>query len=327
MPIPLIHVSVIVCVYNRQEYISQCLSSILKQELKTFELIVVDDGSFDATVSIIHSFNDPRIRLVLNATNRGMCYSRNQGIAHANGEMIVFTDSDCTCNPGWLDALIEPFDIDKNIMITGGRIIDPTARTYWQKVNMGINHIASASGYVDKIIGCNMAFRRQFLIDNPFDKDLSAADEWDLCISCKRQKKEIFYTDKAMVIHHHRSSLKSSLAQHFRFGYSNASLKIKHGELPYFSYGALCAVFVVLCLIAGIWFYQFSYLAGVFSLLYMILIGYLNTRSRTRPWQEWIITFPGYALLFGAFCFGNLYYPINLIKQARIRLIIKFSRK
>ena len=306
-----IRISIVVCVYNRQDFIGRCLTSILRQEMSAFELIVINDGSSDSTGTIIASLaNDPRIRLIHNAVNRGMCTSRNQGIKQARGEIVVFTDSDCIVSPEWLHELIKPFDHDDNIMIVGGKIVDPIAKTYWEKVNTGMNYIAPSSDYVAKIIGCNMAFRRQFLINNPFDEYLPAADEWDLCICCLGQNKKIFYTEKAIVTHYHRSSFKGSLEQHFRFGYSISFLKFKHKLFPFLNYGALILICIVLCLLLGILINQFYYLADVFCLFYLGLIGYWNAWGRARRWQEWFFTYPGQALMFSIFCLGNLLSPL-----------------
>jgi len=327
MLIPQIRISVIVCVYNRQDFIGPCLTSILGQDKDDYELLIVDDGSTDKTSSIIRSLTDPKMHLIFNGVNKGMCYSRNQGIAYARGEIIVFTDSDCIVDPQWLSELIKPFGVDNDIMIVGGRIIDPPAQTYWEKVNNGMNHIAPASGYVSKIIGCNMAFQRQFLTNNLFDERLPAADEWDLCIRCERSHKKIFYTDKELVTHYHRSSLKSSLKQHFCFGYSTAALKIKHGQLPYFSYGTLGLLSVILCSFLGRWVHQFYYLAIISGLFYIGLTGYWNAWGCGRKFKERMVTYPGFVLVFLAFCLGNLYFPIDLIKQSWVSFLIKFSRK
>jgi len=327
MPIPQIRISVIVCVFNRQDFIAPCLRSILAQDRDDYELIVIEDGSTDKTASVIESFSDPRIRLFRHAVNRGMCFSRNQGIAQAKGGIITFTDSDCIVDPRWLSELIKPFEIDNDIMIVGGKIVDPIARTYWEKVNSGMNHIAPASGYVAKIIGCNMAFQQRFLMDNPFDENLPAADEWDLCIRCERSHKKVFYTDKAIVTHYHRSSLISSLEQHFRFGYSTAALNIKHKQFPYFTYGTLSLLSILLSFVLEKWVHPFYFLMIISCFFYLGLIGYWNAWGAKHKRKEWITTYPGFALVFSAFCLGNLYYPVDLIKQCWVSFKIKFSGK
>lgn len=86
-------VSVIIPVYNVEEYISDTIRSVLEQTYSNFELLIVNDGSPDRSVEICQGFNDPRIRII-NQLNRGLAGARNTGIRHATGEYIAFLDGD-----------------------------------------------------------------------------------------------------------------------------------------------------------------------------------------------------------------------------------------
>jgi glycosyltransferase involved in cell wall biosynthesis len=83
-------VSVVIPVYNGERYLGQCLDSIFKQTCSDFEVIVVDDGSTDATASICAAYP---ARLVQQA-NRGQAAARNRGVALAQGRYIAFMDHD-----------------------------------------------------------------------------------------------------------------------------------------------------------------------------------------------------------------------------------------
>ncbi|MCL2420621.1 MAG: glycosyltransferase family 2 protein [Defluviitaleaceae bacterium] len=89
-------VSVITPFYNRERYIRKCMDSILSQTYPHWELILVDDGSTDATAEICKAYTqqDARIKMVTNESNSGVAYSRNKGLDAATGEYIVFVDSD-----------------------------------------------------------------------------------------------------------------------------------------------------------------------------------------------------------------------------------------
>lgn len=92
-----IKVSVVIPVYNAEDYIEQCLSSIVGQTLKEIEIICVDDGSTDRSVSIIECFmeRDDRITLLHHAhTGYGAAGARNFGRDHAQGQYIIFLDAD-----------------------------------------------------------------------------------------------------------------------------------------------------------------------------------------------------------------------------------------
>ena len=89
----MIKLSIIIPVYNVQDYIKECIESILNQTINDIEIIVVDDGSLDNSIKIVKEFNDSRIKIITQE-NRGLSAARNSGIAIANGEYIAFVDSD-----------------------------------------------------------------------------------------------------------------------------------------------------------------------------------------------------------------------------------------
>ncbi len=96
-------VTVIIPTYNRAATIKRAIDSVLRQTYKELELIIVDDGSTDNTVEIIHSYQDKRIKLVCLFGNCGANIARNTGIKLAKGEYIAFQDSD----DEWLQDKLE----------------------------------------------------------------------------------------------------------------------------------------------------------------------------------------------------------------------------
>lgn len=99
-----IKVSVIMPAYNSEAYIRESINSVLAQRFTDFELIVVDDGSTDATAAIVESYTDSRIRLI-RQPNRGVSVARNTGIEAAQGQFITFLDSDDLYYPDFLKTL------------------------------------------------------------------------------------------------------------------------------------------------------------------------------------------------------------------------------
>ena len=82
--------SIIVPVYNVEDYISECLLSIMNQTEKDFEVIVVNDGSKDKSIEIAKKYPVK----IINQENQGLSEARNTGVKHAKGEYILFLDSD-----------------------------------------------------------------------------------------------------------------------------------------------------------------------------------------------------------------------------------------
>src|SRR5215469_4492500 len=87
-------ISVVIPVYNRQQDVQRALASALRQTLAPAEIVVVDDGSTDASVAAVTALNESRIRLVRHDRNRGAAAARNTGIAAARGDWIALLDSD-----------------------------------------------------------------------------------------------------------------------------------------------------------------------------------------------------------------------------------------
>lgn len=92
-------VSVIIPVYNRQQYLGEAIDSILGQSFADFELLVIDDGSTDGSCEIARAYSDCRIRLIVNDMNLGQPKTRNRGIHLARGAYIAMLDSDDVAYP------------------------------------------------------------------------------------------------------------------------------------------------------------------------------------------------------------------------------------
>lgn len=101
-------ISIIVPVYNSGKYLKECIDSILNQTYLDFEAIFIDDGSTDNSIDIIKLFaeNDSRIRF-LSQKNAGPSCARNNGIRNANGEYIVFVDSDDIIDNNYLMEFVK----------------------------------------------------------------------------------------------------------------------------------------------------------------------------------------------------------------------------
>ena len=105
----MIKISVIVPIYNVQDYLEECLDSILRQDFSDYEVILVDDGSTDRSGTIAEEYAErggERVRVVHQA-NGGLGAARNTGIELAQGDYLTFVDSDDTIEPNMLSRLYE----------------------------------------------------------------------------------------------------------------------------------------------------------------------------------------------------------------------------
>lgn len=112
-------ISIIVPMYNTQEYILDCLISLENQIYTNFEVIIVDDGSYDQSRNIVESFicnTKMKISLVLQE-NRGVSAARNNGIKNSNGCLICFVDSDDIVHPNYLEELVNIMEKDESDIV------------------------------------------------------------------------------------------------------------------------------------------------------------------------------------------------------------------
>ncbi len=100
-------VSVVICSYNADRTMDQCLASFEHLNYPNFEVIVVNDGSKDRTLEISESYARKYAFLkIVSQENKGLSVARNVGMEQATGEIVAYTDSDCVVDPDWLTYLV-----------------------------------------------------------------------------------------------------------------------------------------------------------------------------------------------------------------------------
>jgi len=102
-------VTVIIPTYNRRQYLSRAIESVLEQTFRDYELLIIDDASKDDTRALVSEYTDSRIQYFRHETNRGAPAARNTGLRHAKGEFIAFLDSDNEWLPQRLEKQIALF--------------------------------------------------------------------------------------------------------------------------------------------------------------------------------------------------------------------------
>ncbi|EAX48431.1 glycosyl transferase, family 2 [Thermosinus carboxydivorans Nor1] len=126
-------VSVILPVYNCQDYLHRAIDSILGQTFTDFEFIIIDDGSSDNSLKIIEAYNDARIVLIRHEKNMGLVASLNKGIDAAQGTYIAVMHGDGISKPERLARQVEFMDCHPNIAVCGSWVetFGECAKTVW----------------------------------------------------------------------------------------------------------------------------------------------------------------------------------------------------
>lgn len=162
--------SVVVPAYNVEDYLDECLGSILSQSYDDLEVVVVDDGSTDATATIAARYADSDARVQLHRqANAGLGAARNVGVELARGELLAFADSDDVVFPGAYRALVESLDASGSDLAIGsvhrlrGRTatMTPLMRENHQRAVSGVN-IDERPLLLADCFAWNKVFRRSF---------------------------------------------------------------------------------------------------------------------------------------------------------------------
>jgi len=158
-------VSVYIPAYNSAEFLSRAIEGLLAQTHPADEILVIDDGSGDATTEIAACY--PTVTLLRHPQNRGLAAARNTAFRTARNELVASIDADCAPEPGWLAALISRFD-DPRIAGVGGRLIEGNQNTMadrWRAAHMPQEWGEKPLQNPRFLYGCNNMFRKSAVLE------------------------------------------------------------------------------------------------------------------------------------------------------------------
>jgi GT2 family glycosyltransferase len=207
------------------------LDGLLRLEYSNFEVVVVNDGSTDATAEIVDKYP---VRLI-STENRGLSSARNVGLEAATGEIVAYLDDDACPDPHWLTYLAATF-IDTTHAAVGGSNIPPHGdgpiADCIANAPGGPVHVLLSDQEAEHIPGCNMAFRKAALrAIGGFDPQFRiAGDDVDVCWRLQKQGSTVGFNPAAVVWHHRRNSVRAYWKQQLNYGKAEALLERKWPE-------------------------------------------------------------------------------------------------
>ena len=174
-----LQISVVICTYNRDQFINKCLECLAQQTLskECYEVILVDNNSTDSTASIAQSFiaSHPQLnsRYVFE-TNKGLSFARNRGIAEAHSNIITYIDDDAEATPVFLEIILNFLKQHHDVVGVGGKVIPLYSESKEPKwMNKYLNGFVAKVDLGNKILlydkkmkypaGCNMTYRKEIL--------------------------------------------------------------------------------------------------------------------------------------------------------------------
>ncbi len=215
-------VSVIIPVYNRSEYIYDCMDSLFRQTYENFEVIIVDDGSTDGTVEICKKFaeNDSRIKF-FSQSHGGVSAARNLALLHATGEYVFFLDSDDMIYPLIFETLVN--GMEKHTASIGACNVLSVYESNWEKLKEKLNETPSPCDTVYKNNGeaINMMLmgtsplsciggvmmRRELIGDTKFSTELHIGEDfWFIYENIIKNATCVFLTKKWYFVRLHENN-------------------------------------------------------------------------------------------------------------------------
>jgi GT2 family glycosyltransferase len=273
-----VDVSIIIPTYNRREELKKLLQ-ILKSQTslqKGTEIIVIDDGSCDSTLEFLQSEKEAGILTFSTKDHKGPGAARNTGMNIAQGEVFVFTDTDCIPHPHWLENLVRPFEDETVGAVGGPEVPDPEEPILSKCFQFVMSSLVTTGGlrgarsrlarYYPRTF--NMAISRKAYEKVGGFKEWFHGEDVEMSFRIKEAGFKLIYCDDAKVYHHRGTTFSRFFLQLLRMGEARWLLFQTHRELmePLFLVPPLAIVLLAMLLILS----PFS--AAVFSILKILLI-------------------------------------------------------
>ena len=205
-------VSIVMPVFNSSLYLHETISSIVNQTYTNWELLCIDDGSLDDSASIIHAFQDNRIRYIRNEKNSGIAYSRNRGISEAKGELIAFLDSDDLAHPQRLQRQVERITQDPSVDVIFTRIQqmdvygNPAGK--WPEDEMYVSEkaIKENLSYINCLAQPSAMGKKEVFIQFPYRSEYKDSEDYALWLELLIAGKRLIKIDEALTYYRIRPS-------------------------------------------------------------------------------------------------------------------------
>lgn len=221
-----IKISIIIPVYNAEQFLGNAIRSVLSQSLQDLELILVDDGSHDGSGAICDRFatQDSRVQ-VIHKENGGICDARNTGIAAARGQYVGFMDDDDTLAP---DTLLDNYTLlqkhgadwvkfgKKELLLQNGKLLKECRTEFTEAVYTGdeiVKNLMKLRAEDTMTFVWDSFIDRRLLADNgiQFDTHFTSGNEdIDLCEQLAAVSKKLVVNSKCYYTHYTRIGVSAS---------------------------------------------------------------------------------------------------------------------
>ena len=325
-------ISVIIPIYNCEKYIKECLSSLIKQTFKNFEIICVNDGSNDDTLKILKKFEtkDERI-IIFNQNNSGPGIARNIGMKKSKGKYLIFLDSDDIFKKTMLEELyIKIKENDSDVVICNSQNFEKKKwwKKFYEKNYMISNNIIKQKTFSSLDIEKDFfnlfiwwpwdkLFKRKYIENLGIEyQNLKSSEDLFFVAASVIAAKKISYLDKILI--NHRIGIKNSVSNSRQKSWDNFYYALK--ELKRFIkekglYKRFKQDFINYVASFSIW--QLENINGIsFELLYK--------KIKNEWWNEFKVTKYGKNYFYNQYLYKNIKFILNSnLKQLDNSFIFK----
>ncbi len=223
--LPIVKASIIVPAHNAANTIMPCIEALREQDIgEPYEIIIVDDCSADQTASLVDTAD---VTLIKHERRSGAAAARNSGIHAATGDILCFTDADCTPKPDWIRQILAPFSDDSIDGCKG------TYATHQREIVARFVQLEYEDRYdlvqnlerINFIDTYSAAYRRQIVLANDgFDEQFTFLEDQELSFRLAARGYEMVFQPEATVYHYHSDSVRSYFRKKFTIGYWKAQI-------------------------------------------------------------------------------------------------------
>ena len=242
----LVLVSVVMTVFNREDFVSEAIESVLNQSIEDLELIIIDDASLDNSKEIIKIYKekDKRIKIILHKKNMGIAKSTNDGVDIAKGKYVAIIDSDDLWIKNKLEEQLKILKKGENLIIwTNGEIIDSDGKSLgidFIELHQTQNRKKSGKIFRELLKGnfinkSSLIFKKTNLRDIRFNQNFKRLDDYQFVVDLSEKYEFFFFKKNLTKIRQHNRNITNSdyIILYLDYIKINKYFLIKYGnEIP-----------------------------------------------------------------------------------------------
>jgi glycosyltransferase involved in cell wall biosynthesis len=227
--------TVFICTYNRGNLINGTLEALINNQTRNpNEIVIVNGGGIKNCQKTIKNWQKefPIIKII-QTRNKNLASSRNIGLSHCNGDLILQTDDDARPFPNWIEEIVKAHKNNPDCGVIGGRVIDASQGKFLSKIaDIATFPNHNTTRRVRSVAGVNSSYKKEVIESvGEYDETLFRGEDVDFNWRAIQKGWDVLFCPKIKVKHLHRPSWKSLFQQHFMYGRAHYLVRKKWPEM------------------------------------------------------------------------------------------------